>query len=288
MRTTTGIFTLHKHTITFKKWNEPILLVPFGDVHRNAPLCNTEKWLESLDQMRKLKNAYFIGMGDYDDLASASEREVFASPKVHESTRQSLDDFAKAKTKELGKELAFMRGRCIGLLGGNHFWDFPDGTNTDNMLCGLLDCRYLGVSSVIRLVFASASKHTSTIAVDLWAHHGKGASRLVGGSFNRVEQMREAFHADVYLMGHDHKRGAVPVTIMEPKEANGKLTIHHKKQWLCRTGSFLSAYANNEQSYIVDAAKGPVDQGYILLQMIPKRSQANGTDDAWVDIHTMT
>ena len=71
---TTGIFTIHEFEIPISSFNEPIYLIPFGDVHRSAPLCHTEKWLEFLDWAKNKKRCYFLGMGDYDDLASASER----------------------------------------------------------------------------------------------------------------------------------------------------------------------------------------------------------------------
>lgn len=286
MRTTTGVFTLTHHRITDCKWGEPIHIIPFGDIHRHAPLCNVEKWKAALKKMAKLPNAYFLGMGDYDDLMSASERALFASPRLHESTRETLDDFAKAKTFALAKELDFMRGRLIGLIGGNHYYEFPNGTNTDQLLCDHLDCKFLGVSGVIRLAF-KVGKDSGTMAVDMWAHHGKGASRLIGGSINRVEQMREAFHCDVYLMGHDHKRAAVPVSIIELKNRGRVLKTHHRKQWLCRTGSFLNAYEDGGEGYIVDACRSPVDQGYIVLTMTPTRSCKGGDDVKEIDIHAL-
>ena len=203
MNTTDGLFTLNEYEIQMPGYNQPIHIVPFGDVHRNAPSCNVEKWLDSLEQMKRLDNAYFLGMGDYDDLMSASEREVFASPKVHESTRKSLDDFADAKTKDLAKELRFMKGKLLGLLGGNHYYLYQTGITSDQKLADKLDCRYLGCSSVIRAQLRMKGvqrSSASSFALDIWAHHGKGAARLVGGSFNRVEQMREAFHCDIYCV----------------------------------------------------------------------------------------
>jgi len=287
MKTTTGILKLATHKIECPKWDEPIHIVPFGDVHRHAPMCNVKKWKRSLEKMKQLPNAYFLGMGDYDDLMSASERAAFTSPKFHESTRETLDDFAKSKTFALAKELDFMRGRLIGLVGGNHFYPFQNGTDSDQLLCDHLDCPYLGVSAMIRLQFSVKKGGGKGMSVDMWAHHGKGASRLIGGSINRVEQMREALHADVYLMGHDHRRAAVPLSIMELTSGRNGLHLKYRKQWLCRTGSFLNAYSDGEESYIVEACKGPVDLGYIVLTMTPTRDRTDGRDVCNMDIHAL-
>jgi hypothetical protein len=276
---TTGLFKCHIYKIHVETINDVINIVPFGDIHRFAPLCNVEKWYESIERMKSLDhdNTYFLGMGDYDDLMSASERAVFDNPKIHESTRETLDDFASAKTFELAKELDFMKGRIIGMLGGNHYYEFPSGMTSDHKLCEHLNTTYLGVSSVIRLS-VSQGKRGSSSSLDIWAHHGMGASRLVGGSINRVEQMREGMHCDVYLMGHDHQRAAVPVDLLVPSGGGaGVFRVKRKTQWLCRTGSFLNAYQDGKASYIVDAARGPVNQGHIELQVSLNREEIKPT-----------
>jgi len=123
-------------------------------------------------------------MGDYDDLSSTSERPVFASAMLHNTTRTSLEKMYRQYTERLAKELSFMKGKLLGLLEGNHYSVFEDGTTTTQYLCQLLECKYLGVSAFIRLRFCYKPSDTSTMSLDIWAHHGSGASggRTVGGS----------------------------------------------------------------------------------------------------------
>lgn len=54
---TTGIFKCHQYKISLKSLNDKITIIPFGDVHRFAPLCNVEKWHESLARMKSLDKA---------------------------------------------------------------------------------------------------------------------------------------------------------------------------------------------------------------------------------------
>lgn len=271
---TTGLFTLHRFPIRVQKAGVPLRLVFFGDVHRDAPAHAKEKWQEFLRYARTLENAWFVGMGDYVDSASTSERECLGRASLHESTRHDLAELARAKVALLAKELDFMRGRLIGLVGGNHYFAFEDGTTTDNRLCEKLGCKFLGVSSFVRLIF---NYFTCEIPFDLWLHHGAGGARLPGGSINRVDQMREFAEADAFAMGHDHKRGVFP--------ANPKLSIHanrdglslkSKQQWLLRTGSYLRAYDDGEISYNADAARGPCSLGHVELEITFINTRLNG------------
>lgn len=280
---TTGLFTLHRHEIKIKKI-APVEIWPFGDIHRNAPMCHVELWKQFLEDAKAAvddgKNVLFLGMGDYDDLMSASERALISNGKLHESTLETLEDFAKSKTYGLAQELDFMRGRLIGCLNGNHYFEFQSGITSDELLCDHLKCKFLGVSAMIRLTINyQGKKHI----LDLWAHHGKGASRLVGGSINRVEQMRETMHADIYLMGHDHKKGVVPVDCLElrDKDQYSGLRLHHKVQLLCRTGSYLRGYTPGKASYIADRCAAPCALGNIVIQVRPhhREGSKSGTYD---------
>jgi hypothetical protein len=186
---TTGIFTTHTFDIPFGKTNEPIYLIPFGDVHRSSPMCDEGRWMEFLAWAKTKPRCYFLGMGDYDDLGSSSERLLLGNPNLHDSTVQTLENLYLKHTKRFVKEIEFMRGRIIGLLEGNHYGEFQNGTTTTQKMAEMMGCKYLGVSTFIRLSFKSKTNHKTCMATDIWAHHGKGASRLVGGSLNRVEQM---------------------------------------------------------------------------------------------------
>lgn len=280
---TTGQFEIHHFTIPFSRYGEEIKLIPFGDIHRSAPLCHEEKWKEFLVVAKKEKNAYFLGMGDYDDLMSASERSAAVRSEYHESTIQTLEGLYKRTTDKLVSEISFMRGRLIGLLEGNHFMQFQNGTTSTQRMCDALECRYLGVSAFIRLSFKCPTRG-GTQAFDVWAHHGKGASRLVGGSFNRVQQMAEAAEADLYLMGHDHKRGALPLNRLRLNGSGASLSLSNRKVYLGRTGSFLRGYVPGERSYVADGMMNPCDLGVVVYTLTPRRIKTNWEDRLEIDI----
>lgn len=273
---TDGLFTVATYKITIRS-GVPFRLVFWGDVHRDSPSHADGAWRDFLEYAKRLKDAHFVGMGDYLDSTSTSERKCLATADLHESTLNDLQELAASKVKLLANELSFMKGRLIGLLNGNHYFNFSDGTNSDNKLCAALDCKYLGVSAFVRLVLRPPNGGTSR-TLDVWLHHGSGGSgRLLGGSINKVDQMREHAEADVYAMGHDHKRGCVPATprlFLDNHSAIG-LRVCSRQQWLCRTGSFLASYTPGERNYNVDAGRGPCSLGHVELIITPKINAGN-------------
>lgn len=287
---TTGIFTLHNVTIPVKRLDDPIYLIPFGDIHRFSQMCHVERWKEFLDWAKKKPRCLFLGMGDYDDIGSSSERKILLDTNLHDSTTKSLEKLYSTRTDALIKEIGFMDGSLIGLMEGNHYGQYGDGTTTTQRMCQALSTKYLGVSTFIRLSFCSGYKRAS---IDIWAHHGKGAARLVGGSINRVQQMGEAAQADIYIMGHDHKKGAVPSSKLYLTHGGtpNRLALHHRKQLYIRSGSFLKGYEENEASYVADGAMNPTDLGVVKIEMTPRRGRkghgkGNPKEDSfWIDLH---
>jgi len=273
-----SIFTIHKFTIPVTTLNEPIYLIPFGDIHRYAPLCDVDKWLEFLAWAKEKKNAYFIGMGDYDDLASYSERKALLNANLHESTHATLDDIYRTRAQKLAEEIWFMKDRIVGMVEGNHFGVLQSGMTTTQMMCDKLGCKYLGVSSFIRLQFPFGHK---TYNIDMWVHHGRGASRLAGSSINAVEQMTGLGEAQIYLMGHDHKKSVA----MKSRLYLAKDRLRQKKILLGRTGSFLLGYVDNQASYVAKGAMTPCDLGVIKIELTPRRNEKDGEDDYYIDIH---
>ena len=277
-----SIFTIHRFVIPVKALNLPIYLIPFGDIHRFAHLCDVKKWQEFLDWAKRKKNAYFLGMGDYDDLISCSERQALTEVMFHDETRLTLEELFVSRTEKLCKEMGFMRNKLIGLLEGNHFGTFQSGMTTTQVMADKLNCKYLGISAFIRLLFIYGDRRFD---IDIWAHHGKGASRLVGGSLNTVQQMSDCAEADIYLMGHDHKKSIAMKTKLMLHSSGSGISLSHSKVLMARTGSFLRGYVEDQPSYIARGAMSPTDMGVIKIELTPKRYTKEDKNLFYIDIH---
>jgi predicted phosphodiesterase len=288
---TTGLFTTQLVQYTLPKGVDSFKLIPFGDVHRDSDMHAHRKWQEFLEYSRGQKNALFLGMGDYCDGMSTSERIVINNGGLHDTTRRSIENLYKKWTKTLIDELSFMRGRIIGLLGGNHYYEFGEGSTTDHLLAEALDTRFLGVNSLIRLAIDKETDKTS-VNFDIFAHHGKGGGSTAGGTFNTIEKMAATAEADLYLMGHDHKKGCVPgqtriKLVNRPGTKSGVDIVEHTA-WLGRTGSFLKAYEDGRVSYNVDAGRSACSLGWIELDLTFVRDRRNGRQHRSLNVRSTT
>ena len=278
---TTGLFTTHYVEIECEL-GKPLYLIPFGDVHRDSDMFAHSHWEEFLAAAKqKAPNALFLGMGDYSDGVSTSERIVLGNAGLHDTTKNTLKDVYNGVTATLINELSFMRGHLIGMLGGNHYFDFGDGDTTDHKLALALRTKFLGVCSFIRVSLRFKNRACHRTSFDIFAHHGKGAGTLPGSTFNTIEKMSTTAIADFYLMGHDHKKGAIhstPRLVLSSTGPNTQLNVRERTPWLGRTGSFLKAYENDRVSYNVDAARSPAALGWIEFEITPTRVQQDGRD----------
>jgi hypothetical protein len=266
------LFTTHRVEIE-AKLGEPFHFIPFGDIHRDSDLHADTHWQDFLKYAKGKKNAVFLGMGDYTDGVSTSERIILNDAGMHDTTKRTMGDVYKGVAKTLYNELSFMRGRCLGLLGGNHYFSFENGDTTDHVLAGMLNTKFLGVCSFIRLSVRFPGRNCRA-SLDIFAHHGKGGGSTPGSTFNTIEKMLGTADADFYLMGHDHKKGAVPSSPRLKLVSAGRdaeLVVRERTPWLGRTGSFLKAYEPGRVSYNVDAGRSACSLGWIEFEITPVR-----------------
>lgn len=275
------------------KLGEPIKIIPFGDVHRDSEMHAHSTWQEFLAYAKAQKNAYFLGMGDYTDGVSTSERAILNASNLHSTTKISMGDMYKGVVRTLANELGFMRNRCIGLLGGNHYFDYNDGQNTDHLLAAALGTRHLGVHSfiLVRLMVGGRTNGSGNTAhIPLWiqAHHGLGGGSLAGSQYNPIQKMGHMFpRAHINLMGHSHGKGCNGGNVvLVPREIKEFpfFTVDEQPCWQGRTGSFLKVYEDGKSSYNVDACRSPNALGWIEFEVTPKRVRVDGRDYATLSI----
>lgn len=285
---TTGLFTTHVFKLDCPS-GQTFKLIPFGDVHRDSNLHADGEWKDFLKRAADCPNAVFLGMGDYLDFMSTSERLAWSNGGFHDTSKDTINNLAEHWVKTIANELSFMRGRLIGMLGGNHYHVFPDGESSDEKLASKLSTRFLGVSSIIRISVRDRgikTKGMHTQSYDIFAHHGAGGGKLAGSTFNKVEDMMRIVDADLYLMGHDHKLGCIPAGTRLRLSANGPggLRVTERVPRLGRTGSFLKAYEPGEVSYNVDAARSPTALGWIEIEITPMRIRTGKKDESTLHV----
>jgi len=286
---TTGIFETHTHVVEFKDSKTPIHIVPFGDVHWGHSMFSMDTWKRFVATYKDREDVLFLGMGDYQDFMSSSERREMASAmaKLHEGSVESIDEWGRQRMLEFTDQIRWMGPRLIGLLEGNHYFGFQNGKSSTMQMAEDLKAKYLGVSAVIRLFLHTKGNHGARSKLDIWAHHGRAGGQLAGSPFNTIEKMQGGVNADVYIMGHDHSIGTLPKAMMEPRfnAKTRELEIHERRIALVRSGSFLRGYVKGKSSYIADAGLNPKPLGWVNLEVQMRRSyDESGNRSIAVDI----
>jgi len=267
---------------------DEIELTPFGDLHFETELFSKDHWerfkYQECTKIAHGKKTLYVGMGDYQDFMSDSERFCLQSSKFHDTTKKSFDQMVMDKLERFIKEIEFMRGRIIGLHEGNHYYTFPSGVTTTQLMCERLGCKYLGGTALHRIFLRL--KNRLSFAVDIFSAHHGGGGRLAGSSINSVERMTDVAQADIYIHGHNHQRNALVV----PKALflNHSCTVKARKMVLCNSGSFLRAYVDGKESYAVKHWMKPTDIGTCTIIMVPTRRESKEESDSFVDFKVLS
>lgn len=282
------VFKTHFQKIDYI-WGKEIYLIPFGDVHRDTDSCDVDRWRWFRDgcKVYPQDQTYYLGMGDFNDFAASKEQDAIKKAKIHDQTRNKFDQIVERDNRRFVNEISFMRGRMIGLLDGNHNWVFADGKTATEDMAERLNAPYLGWLSHITLdldIYHSTGtrRGINVIRIYIVACHGKGGGKLMGTSVNNVDDLRKIFPAaDIYIMGHDHQRYAVPSSVLLPSNTGGD--IKQKRQFLARSGSFKKGFCEGVSGHEVGRLLRPSDLGAIVFSISIHRD-TRSTDRLVVDI----
>ncbi len=183
---------------------EEMVIAPIGDTHfgaRGFAESAFKRYLEAVDT--EFDNVYYIGMGDYLETARTTLRKQIAQLEVDDG--ESIDDYVSYQLEKFTRLIAHTRGRWLGMLRGNHTWDFREGDTTETRLCNALKAPFLGDCGDIRINFTNAKTKTTRGSVGLWVHHGVGGRKYPVGKL--IDDICPHFPmSDIFMMGHTHVR----------------------------------------------------------------------------------
>ena len=273
-------YTTTSSEIILKSTKDIITLWNFGDIHRDAPSCDVDRWRWFTSEAKRTMddNTYFIGYGDYHDFASSKEQKhLQRKGDLHMETIMRLDGSVERDNRKLAREMSFMRGRLIGLVEGNHSWTFMNGKTATEDLCERLQAQFFGWLNhhTLRVGFETTNTRANVYIVSC---HGQAGGKTAGNSVNQLDNLRQIFPiSDIFCMGHDHQRLARPMSILIPSVTpNGEVRLKQKRQFLCRSGSFKKAYVEGVSGYEVGRLLKPSDLGALKLEIGFHRDYKDG------------
>lgn len=269
---------LHDASVKLKE-GQRLHLFGLGDIHYNAKNCDKDRIKRLVEWCVKRQAegdvVRIIGMGDYNDALSTSERQSIIGIKggagLHDTTLEALDTMNEQLTLTLYEALSPLAGCFLGLLEGHHYMQFlhPDnawlGATNTQFLAFKLKTQYFGTLASIKLSFPPSQE-----SLEIVAHHGWGSARTSGGRLTKRERFgRDAFpDANIVLLGHDHSKvaGVNSTLKRDPTSSDG---IRYVKHYYIGTGSFLKSYqvGSPKGTYVEAGGMAPSDLGVTMVEI---------------------
>ena len=282
-------FILHDYEIELEDAKDYFTLVPVGDIHHDDDACDRKLFDSFCSESQEYRNPYYFGMGDYLDWTATGDMKKLKSADLHGSTSKALDKLAMQCVKEFQDKIEFMRGRLIGLIGGNHDWVFEDGMTGTEKICQHMNCKYLGWLTITSIKCTLKTRKSVRQEFDICACHGKGGGQLLGSQINNIEKMAKIYpDASIFLQGHNHGRGGLPDQVLKKITSKGEPHLRYRSRYYARTGSFQRGYIDGEGTFASSMAMRPANLGWIRYEIQPKREQQNGADFTYFKINQIT
>ena len=266
-------------------WKE-VLIIPIGDIQ-----LQQQRDVVDLDRLKEViaygvkNNAWYIGMGDFIDMESPSNRKKLRESGFYDSVVDAIDAKAEELEEEIQKILKPTVGRWLGLLEGHHYHVHQDGTTSDQRFASFLKAPFLGTCAYINLTFKPNNKSHGRPKVLIWAHHGRSGGKLLSSPLNQLEHVVRGFDADIYLLGHHHKAVAGKLARMYAQFNTTVGYLKNKEMIIACTGSFLKGFMEGVKRdgrpgglYPEAAMMNPLALGVIKLWIRPTYKKLLGQE----------
>lgn len=250
--------------IPVKRWDlehEVVYIIPMGDFHVGTTGFAYDKFAGYRDWILARRNAYVVLLGD---LIEATVRHSKGDIWEQDISPGRQIDQVTALLKPL-------KNRILGMVMGNHERRIYDQTGFEPMS---ILCHKLGLPEgvygrdALRLdLYIPFSGRKRPFYVFLT--HGWGGARKTGGQLNKLEDLGDVIHADVYIVGHEHKLIQGRDDYLMPV-SGGKWSIHRKNY--VQSGCFAD-YASLG-GYLVRIGRKPPDIGAPRIRLQFKHARA--------------
>lgn len=273
-----GLFTTVCRVVKFQEYNKPIKLWFLADVHHNAKNHSKSLFDSFLrEASQKDYQHIFLSLGDSIETCSDSERFALQSIRLHDDTEDSIEGMiASDVDKYIGKIAPVIKDKCIGVIGGNHYWHFIDNTTSEQRIARGLNAPYLGDATYISLILQYRNTNY-THEVVIFAHHASSDTRL--------KRIGATIEADIVVGAHTHQSFVAPVPKLRLRRQGRHLDVVHHETRIIRAKSFLRSYVDGHRSYAVKAGYPPTEIGCSAAIITPKREYQEGSKEtSWIDI----
>lgn len=212
-------------------------IYPIGDTHFGTKHC-VEDWIgQRINQIKQDSNALWIGLGDYAEFISTSDPR-WDCQGIADWVEK--DNIAVSETNHVVKMFQPIKGKCLGLLEGNHEDSIRlhSDVYVQKNICDGLGVKNLGYSCWLKLRFKRKGSSESHVIKCVVAH-GAGGAITPGAKLTRLQRFMNAYDAQIFMHGHTHDiiTHCYPVLALN---ANNEIT--HTQKVGAMTGCWFSTY----------------------------------------------
>lgn len=262
-------------TVELKQPFKAITLRPVSDLQYGAEGVAFETFKRYIRE-GIADDSFFIGLGDFLDIASPSNRERLRMAGLYDSILKGLDNEVENQMDKVMEVLRPTRGRWLGILAGHHYHEFLDKTTVEDRFCESLDAPFLGDSALIRIIFKDKGKRQQA-SCTLLVHHGVGSGQSTTAPLNKLEKLAAYFEADLYMMAHHHKLCTSTISRLSMHDAKKGPILKARPIYLACTGGYLRGYTQGSRmglrptgGYVEKKLLPPVGIGGIVVSLKPE------------------
>ena len=211
-------------------------LFPLGDAHFGQTQTAEKQLKQKIQEISTMENAYWLGMGDLGDCILPHDKRWDLGLVADWVEKQNIAESVRQKIKGMFTPIA---DKCLGLLDGNHEYNFKLFSNYDltHNLCQDLKAPYAGYQCFLILTFKrKGSNESHVVKIHVW--HGAGAAITEGAQLLRLKRLVKEFDASIFCMGHLHSI----VHDITDRLVVKNHRIKQKPQIATITGSWLRGY----------------------------------------------
>lgn len=252
-------------------------IYPIGDSHLGVVHCDEELLSKTVTEVKGLRNAFWLGMGDYADCITPSDFKRWDGKILASWMQGNEDNIGPTQLEKVDEIYSPIWNKCIGLIEGNHD-DAIRRFNHFDMMKELLkkankkhSVPYAGVSCFVSLKFKRKNSNEVHEYI-IHARHGEGSARTSGARALAVLRLSQSMvNAHITLMGHLHGQESPDIPqrfILRGGRIKAFETI------ATMTGAWIKAYMQGvPPCYLERWGSPPSTLGCPRIVIIPDRDQ---------------
>jgi hypothetical protein len=255
--------------------SQPFTIVPIGDLQLmssgidSGETVNLSGFKQHLKYIEKnYPNPLYLGMGDYIDFLSPSNRDTLKKGKIYDQSREYIDMAATDLADEFLTLMQHTKGKWLGMLTGHHFHEYMSGMTTDHYIASELNATYLGRVAHVTVRYKNSNGKVDG-KLNIWAHHGEGARKYPASKItdNVAPHWPDV---DLFFMGHMHESDSARIA-RYTVDAGGDIVARNSLAVV--TGAWLEPHTAGVGSYIENAVLRPRATGAPVVVVEPYRDE---------------